>query len=139
MSANLDLVRSIYADWERGDFSSIDWADPEIEFVIPDGPAPGRGTGVAALVAAWRDFLSVWEDYRYVADEFREIDDAQVLVPGHAVGGHGKASRVELGQVDRGRGANLFHIRAGRVAKLVLYWDRDRAFADLGLTPEGGE
>ena len=31
------------------------------------------------------------------------------------------------------RGASLMEMREGKVTKLVLYWDRDHALADLGL------
>ena len=57
-SANLGLVRSINAAWERGDFGSAAWADPEIEFVTVDGPEPSSGTGLAWLADAMRAWLS---------------------------------------------------------------------------------
>jgi ketosteroid isomerase-like protein len=129
-SANLDLVRSIYATWEGGDFSSTDWAHPEIEFVIADGPAPGSCTGMAEMAAGFRDSLSAWEDFRPEADEYRELDDGGVLVLLRAGSGRGKTSGLDIGRM-RTRGANLFHISGSKVTKLVVYLDCQRALTDL--------
>jgi ketosteroid isomerase-like protein len=135
VSANVDLVRSIYAAREHGDYGSADWAHPEIEFVIADGPAPGSWTGVAAMAKAWREFLSAWDNARPEVEEYRELDDERVLVLGH-IRGRGKTSGLELGQV-QAKVAAVYHVRDGKVVRLVAYFDRDRAFADLGLPPEG--
>src|SRR5262245_27761709 len=133
MSENLDLVRSISAPWERGDFSSADWAHTEIEWVIADGPAPGRWTGVAGMLEGWRDSLSAWEDWRLVSDGERELDDDRVLGLFH-FSARGKASGLGVGEMISTKGAGLWHFRDGKVTRLVLYWDRERALADLGLS-----
>jgi ketosteroid isomerase-like protein len=134
MSENLDLVRSIYADWERGDYGSAEWAHPDIEFAFVEGPEPTTGIGLTAMATAMRAFLSPWEEYRAAVEEFRELDNERVLVLSHSTGGRGKTSGLDLEQMGYNRGANLFHLSGGKVTKLVNYWDRDRALADLGLS-----
>jgi ketosteroid isomerase-like protein len=133
-SANLDFVRSIYAGWERGDFSSVAWADPEIEYVWGDGPAPGSWTGLAATAAALREFMSAWTELRNFPEAYRELDDERVLVL-VKLSGRGKTSGLEVEHM-HGTGAALFHVREGKVTKYVQYFDRERALADLGLAPE---
>jgi ketosteroid isomerase-like protein len=132
-SANLDLVRSIYADWERGDFSSTLWAHPEMEVVFADGLAPGSAD-LADMRREWRDFLSAWDGVTVEIAECRELDDERVFVLARW-SGQGKASGLELAQTQPA-GANVFHIRDGSVTRLVLYWSRHGALADLGLAPE---
>jgi len=131
-SANLDLVRSINAAHERGDFSSAEWADSEIEYVIADGPSPGRWTGQAAMAEGFRDNLIGWKDFRTEADEYRELDDERVLVLTRSTA-QGKAAGLVVGQM-RTKGAALYHVSGGKVTRLVYYWDRHRALADVGLT-----
>jgi ketosteroid isomerase-like protein len=109
-SANVDLVRSIFEGWERGDFSSTEWAE------------------------SWRRFLGVWDRWSVGADEYRELDDERVLVLSRRRG-RGKTSGLDLEKVQT-QGAALFHVRGGKVARLAIYADREHALADLGLDPE---
>jgi hypothetical protein len=61
------------------------------------------------------------------------LDPTRVLVL-NKLSGRGKASRLRIGQ----NTAQLFEIHDGKVAKIVVWFDRDRAFAELGLAPDTG-
>ena len=65
-------------------------------------------------------------------DGCREVDGERVL----ALVRYGGRDRLDGQEVTPTEAATLFHVRDGKVARLVIYWDRERAFADLGLTPE---
>jgi hypothetical protein len=129
MCANVELARSIYARWGRGDWSSFDWADPEIEFVIADGPDPQTVRGIDQMVEAWREFLAAFSNYATVGDEFRELEDGRVLVllTPH---GRGKASGVDLAA---NQSATVMEMHNGVVARIEIYFNRRNALADLGL------
>jgi ketosteroid isomerase-like protein len=135
-SANVDFVRSIYSAWERGDFSSVEWANPDIEFVVVDGPTPGGGRGLASMAEAMVDYVGPWEGYRIEVEDCRALDNERVLVLIRQRG-RGRTSGMELAGM-RTDAANVLHIRDGKVTSLAVYWDRERAFTHLGLAPEAG-
>jgi len=57
-----------------------------------------------------------------------------VIVLDRPSGGRGKISGLEVAQMSP-KGAHLFQIRDGKVMRLVIYLDRERAFSDLRLAP----
>jgi hypothetical protein len=129
---NVELVRSIYAAWERGNFGETFWADPGIDCqFIGETPSAGTAKGLDGMANAWREWLSAWRDFQVKADEYRELDDERVLVLARFAG-RGKTSGLEISQVWT-KGASLFHIRTGKVTKLFLYTDYQRALDDLGV------
>ncbi len=133
-AANVDLVRSIYDSWERGDFSRTrEWAHPEIECAALGGPVTDGYKGPAALGEGLSALLEVIDDARPEAQEYRDLDDERVLVLG-CLRGREKSTGMDVEQLR----ANLFRIRDGKVVRLIFYRDRGRAFADLGLTPDPG-
>ncbi|HEV2982496.1 MAG TPA: nuclear transport factor 2 family protein [Solirubrobacteraceae bacterium] len=134
-SANLNLVRQIYAAWERRDYVWTDWAHPEIDFEVVGGPAPGHWRGLAGMWEGWREILSAWDDWRVEEIEYRELDGERVLTL-VGFGGRGKLSGMDAAAL-HGRGANLLYLHDGVVTRFVAYWDRERALADLGLERDG--
>jgi ketosteroid isomerase-like protein len=129
---NVELVRSLHEAWERGDYSSTEWADPEVEWVVADGPEPGSGKGLIGLGQAWSAWLSAWEDLRVGVDEYRDLDDERVLIL-QRKSGRGKHSGLEIDEM-QAESATLCHVHRDKVTKMVLYYERENAFADLGLS-----
>jgi ketosteroid isomerase-like protein len=135
-ASNLDLVRSLFADLERGDFDRVfqsapEWAHPEFEWTIADGPTAGSFKGVVGAEESFYGMLEAWDELRFEAEEYRELDGERVLVLERRRA-RGKGSGVDA----RTKAAGVVHFRDGKVTRLVMYWERDRAFADLGLAPE---
>jgi ketosteroid isomerase-like protein len=131
MSANLDLVRSIVAAHARGDYSSSEWAHPDIDYSIVGGLFSGNWKGRPAMARAARELFSTWEGHRSFVDEIRPLDNERVLVLSHVLA-RARKSGIEL-DATQTRTAALWQVRDGKVIRHVVYLDRDLALADLGL------
>jgi hypothetical protein len=118
----------------------VEWAGDGFEFSITGnerGPADGRWQGLSEARKGLGNYLGAFEDLRPEVEEYREIDAERVLVLSHPVG-RGKTSGLELDhELLRSKGAQLFHIKGGKVTRIVHYRHRERAFSELGLSPSG--
>jgi hypothetical protein len=132
-SENLDLVRSIHADWARCDFSEFGWAHAEFEWIIADGPRAGSFKEVGGAEESLYGMLEAWDEWRFEAEEYRELDGGRVLALARTSGAQGRTSGIHINEVGGWRHAALFEFRHANVTRLVVYVDRDRALADLGL------
>ena len=124
---NVEVVRSIFAQWAEGDFSSADWADPEIEFrnIVQRAEAHG----VAAMAKQWREWLTAFEHFSSHPEKYLDAGDS-VLVMTRFLG-TGKGSDAPISDF---QGACLFTLRGGRVVRLLLFTDRHKALEAAGLS-----
>jgi ketosteroid isomerase-like protein len=113
VGSDLELVRSIYDAWTRGDYSSVGWADPDIEFSMVGSIDSQDVRGVAEMARAWGSFLSSWEGFAVECEEVLETEDGALVLTRFR--GTGKRSGVWL---DEWKGE-----------------DRARALADCGVEP----
>jgi ketosteroid isomerase-like protein len=126
---NVELVRSVYDDWARGDFSEGEVFHPDIRFEMVDWPEGSSARGLEEMRRAWGEALSAWESFRAEPSGFIDGDDRVVVLT--RVWARGRGSGIDL-SADT---ATVWTIDAGRVVRLGLYWDPEKAFEAAGLKP----
>ena len=118
---NVEIVRRVYDAWSRGDFSTGEYFDPEIDFELVDWPHPARSRGVDEMWRTWQTTLSAWDDFRAEADEF--IDFGHNVLVLNSIRARGKGSGAEVSA----QTATVWTLDAGKVVRLALHWDTAQA------------
>ena len=128
-SANLELVRSIYEGWARGDFSVGDeLIAPDFEWhQHPNAVEPGARRG-PAVGRSLRELFAVYRDFRVEAEEYIDAGDRVVVVARSR--GTARGSGMELGQVF----AYVWTVRDGQLVSNRVYGDRSEALRDAALS-----
>lgn len=122
----VDSIRPIYEAWGRGDWRPVfDVYGPEMEWGWSD-----EFPGLAGVYVDRRDpnprlrsWLSPWDHWRVDADDYLELGDHIVVLATYR--GRGKGSGIEISQ----QGAHVFELRGGKVVRLEIFADRERAIA----------
>ena len=73
---NVEVVRSIYAEWERGNFqAALPSFDHEVTFetFMPDSKETVVVHGLERLGSFMLDWFGQWRDYRVTGDELRVL------------------------------------------------------------------
>jgi ketosteroid isomerase-like protein len=128
---NVEIVRAIYREWERGDFANTDWADPEIEFSVP-GPEAGA-RGIEDMGRAWTEWLRAFRDLKIDAAAFHEAGDKVVVEQNFH--GKGRGSGISIDQIS---GASVFTLRDGKVIRFTGYITIEDALAAEGIEEKEG-
>ena len=130
---NADLLKPIYEEWGRGNwrpnFELYDahmewgWSDefPGLAGVYEDRDDPNP------RLRAW---LSEWEHWRAEAEEFLEFGNHVVVLAIYH--GRGRGSGAEVHQP----GAHVFELRDGKVVRLEIFADREKAIRSVGEARE---
>lgn len=125
---NADLIRPVYEEWGRGNWRlRFDVYHPHMEWGWSD-----EFPGLAGVYDDRRDpnprlrsWLSAWEHWRVEVDDYLELGDHVVVLASYH--DRGKGSGVEVHQ----QGAHVFELRDGKVVRLEIFADREKAIESV--------
>ena len=135
MSEKLDLVRSLYADWERGDFSLVDraseWGDvfePDFEWHTRDDlPDAGVRKGYEGTVRLRDEWVEAFDDMHVDLDELIDAGDRVIAVTRLCGSLRGSGHELDVQETQ------VWKMRDGRATEVRAYLTRSEALEAVGL------
>src|SRR3954471_8563756 len=113
---NVEVVRRVYAEWARGDFSAGELFDPDVEFDMVDWPGRDSSRGIEEMARAWQESLAAWDDFRAEPTECAEPGPFVVVATHVTARGKGSGALVAADT------ATVWTVEAGKVVRLALHW-----------------
>jgi ketosteroid isomerase-like protein len=126
---NVEIVRQVYADWERGDFREPDCFDPGISVVWADPmfARQAESGGLQELSRSMAEFLDAWDDATATAEQLLDAGDKVVVSCVWRARGKTSGVTVESPQ------GSVWTLRDGKVIRMENYPDPSAALEAAGL------
>jgi hypothetical protein len=126
--SNVDIIKSLYQAFERGDISSVlDVLDPNVEWIESEG-IPYGGTFVgheAVLNGVFQKIGSEWDNFQAHVDEFLDAGDRVITL------GFDSGTYKATGKSMRAATASIWTLKNGKVVKFVQDIDTLKVVAAL--------
>jgi ketosteroid isomerase-like protein len=130
---NVEIVRRVLSEWERGNFWTVDAFAPDIRVRWVDpivAPARGETHGLRELGRGMADLLRQWEKGSATATPERIVDAGEHVVSVETWRARGRASGAETEMLQ----ACVWTLAAGKVTRMVRYSDEAQALQAAGLS-----
>jgi ketosteroid isomerase-like protein len=128
---NVDLVRAVYEEWAKGNFTvGGELWDSRVVFIpVADLPDAGVYFGVDGITSFMRDFLAPWTNYTIAAEELIEAGDSVIGVA--RMRGEGRESGLVANVEEQ---FQVWTFRGRRAIRFEAFRDRAAALEAVGLS-----
>jgi len=129
---NVELVRGLYAEWEKGHFWSAELYAPDVEWHWSSAARALRGgrasyKGLAEIGAAVREWVSEWGWWSITAEKLIDAGDRVVVLT--TIRASLKDGRGEV----HDRGADVITLRDGQIVGIEIFDTPEEALEAAGL------
>lgn len=118
--SNIDIIKSLYQAFERGDISSVlNILDPNVEWIESEG-IPYGGTFIgheAVLNGVFHKIGAEWDNFQAHVDEFLDAGDTVITL------GVDSGTYKATGKSMQAATASIWTLKHGKVVKFVQYID----------------